>query len=60
MSERNYINAEKELKQYREANKINLETYINQLNTDKKIKDNFKSFTIIPPPEDIIDRPYKK
>jgi hypothetical protein len=60
MSERNYINAEKELKQYRETNKINLETNTNHLNIDKKIKDNFKSFTNIPPPEDIIDRPYKK
>lgn len=60
MSERNYISAEKELKQYRETNKINLETNTNHLNTDKNFKDNFKSSTNIPPPEDIIDRPYKK
>jgi len=61
MSERNYIDAEKDLKKYREINNINLETN-NNLNTDKniQIEDKFKSTTNIPPPEDIIDRPYKK
>ena len=61
MSERNYIDAEKELKKYREINNINLETN-NNLNTDKniQIKDKFKSTTYTPPPVDLIDRPYKK
>lgn len=61
MSERNYIDAEKELKKYREINNINLETN-NNLNTDKniQIEDKFKSTTNTPPPVDLIDRPYKK
>ena len=61
MSERNYIDAEKELKKYRETNNINLDTN-NNLNTNKNsnIKNGFKSTINTIPPIDIIDRPYIK
>ena len=72
MSERNYIHAEKELKEFREQNKIiinnknsfNLNLNITEnnenkiLNKNTKIKNkNYNEYSQ-QPPLDIIDRPY--
>ena len=72
MSERNYIHAKKELKEYRKQNKITINNNISVisnpnmtenkenkiLNKNTKIKnENYNEHSQQPPP-DIIDRPY--